>query len=106
VRGLARPALVEDSGLVVASGVEPIVDDLFLWSRLYERDASFAEGGRLLDAVRARRFATVVSEADLEHLDTAPAYERQRWAGALVSAVLDAYRLDRHEGALWVYVPR
>jgi hypothetical protein len=106
VRAIAKPALVEDSGLLVASGSEPLVDDLFLWSRLHDRDGSFGEGPPLLDAVKAHTFATIVSEADLAHLDAAPAYERQRWAGALVSAVLDGYRLDRREGALWVYVPR
>jgi len=105
-RGIAKPALVEDSGLLVANEVEPIVDDLFLWSRLYERGGSFDEGGRLIDAVGAHRFQTIVSETDLGHLDAAPAYERQRWANALVKAVLDGYRLDRHTGALWVYVPR
>ena len=103
---LAKPALVEDSGLLVASGIEPIVDDLFLWSRLYDRGGSFDEGGRLIDAVSAHRFQTIVSETDLARLDAAPAYERQRWASALVKAVLDGYRLDRHTGALWVYVPR
>ena len=60
----------------------------------------------MIDAVRAHRFQTIVSETDLGHLDAAPAYERQRWANALVKAVLDGYRLDRHTGALWVYVPR
>jgi hypothetical protein len=105
-RGIAQPALVEDSGLLVANGVEPVVDDLFLWSRLYDRRGSFVEGGVLLDAVSVHRFQTIVSETDLAHLDTAPAFERQRWASALVKVVLDGYRLDRHEGALWVYLPR
>jgi hypothetical protein len=105
-RGIAQPALVEDSGLLVAHGVEPVVDDLFLWSRLYDRGGSFVEGRALLDAVTVHRFQTIVSETDLAHLDTAPAFERQRWASALVKIVLDGYRLDRHEGALWVYVPR
>jgi hypothetical protein len=47
-----------------------------------------------------------VSEADLEHLDAAPAFERQRWTATLARAVLERYRLDRHEGPLWIYVPR
>ncbi len=106
MRTLPDPALVEDSGLLVASGREPVVDDLFLWSRLLDRGAMFSEGRALLDAVGARRFARIVSEADLEHLDEAPGYERQRWAAALVREVLDRYRLERREGALWIYVPR
>ncbi len=106
VRALPDPALVEDSGLLVAAGREPLVDDLFLWSRLLERGGTFSEGPALLDAVGTRRFVRIVSEADLERLDEAPAYERQRWAGSLVRQVLDRYRLERREGALWIYVPR
>lgn len=107
VRALPNePALVEDAGLLVAAGREPLVDDLFLWSRLYERGGSFLEGERLLGAVRERRLARVVSEADLEGIDSAPAYERQRWAAALVRAVLDGYRFERRESGLWVYVRR
>ena len=52
------------------------------------------------------RIDTVISEVDLEHLASAPAYERQRWAEPLVRAVLDRYRLDAHAGSLWIYVPR
>ena len=52
------------------------------------------------------RFRAVVSEADLEHLEEAPGFERQRWTPALARAVLERYRLDRHEGPLWIYVPR
>lgn len=111
VRALpAGPALVEDSGLLLAAGREPIVDDLFLWSRLRAQEragaTSFLEGGRLLDAVEARAFASVVSEADLEHLDAAPAYERARWHADLVDAVLARYALDRIDGSLWIYGPR
>ena len=106
VRALPDPALVEDSGLLVAAGREPLVDDLFLWSRLLDRGGTFNEGRALLDAVGTRRFVRIVSEADLERLDEAPAYERQRWAGSLVRQVLDRYRLERHEGALCLYVPR
>jgi len=77
-----------------------------LWSRLAERGGFFLEAERVLGAARDRRFVVVVSETDLERIDTAPAYERQRWAASLVRAVLEGYRLDRHEGALWTYVPR
>ncbi len=104
------PALVEDSGLLIAAGSEPIADDLFLWSRIYavanDGGGSFDEGPRLVTAVRERRFASVVSEVDLERVDRAPAYERARWHPYLVSAVLDGYVLDRKAGALWVYRPR
>jgi hypothetical protein len=106
IRAVAGPALVEDAGLLIANGTEPLVDDLFLWSRLHDTSASFEAAGPLLDAVRSHRFAAVVSEADLEHISAAPAYERQRWADTLASAVLEGYRLDHRDGALWIYVPR
>jgi hypothetical protein len=96
--------LVEDSGLLVARGALPTVDDLFLWSRLVERGT--IDAGPVLTQVANARFGAVVSEADLEHLDAAPAFERQRWTAALARAVIDRYRLDRHEGPLWIYVPR
>lgn len=106
VRALpAGPALVEDSGPLVAAGREPIVDDLFLWSRLRARGGSFAEGDELIAAVNAQRFASVVSETDLGQIDQAPAYERARWHPDLVRAVLDRYTLEGRDGALWVYVP-
>ncbi len=103
---LSDALLVEDAGLLVATGREPAVDDLFLWSRLLERGGSFREGDALLRAVRDARFAAIVSEVDLAHLDDAPAFERQRWAAPLVSAVLKGYRLDRQDGTLWIYRPR
>ena len=96
--------LVEDSGLLVARGALPTVDDLFLWSRLVERGT--IDAGPVLTQVANARFGAVASEADLEHLDAAPAFERQRWTAALARAVVDRYRLDRHEGPLWIYVPR
>ncbi|HZC31409.1 MAG TPA: hypothetical protein VE261_07815 [Gaiellaceae bacterium] len=102
----AGPALVEDSGLLVGAGREPVVDDLFLWSRLEEASSggpSFAEGPRLIEAVAARRFTTIASETDLERLDAAPAYERARWAPDLVRVVLEGYVLDHRVGALWFY---
>ena len=105
-RAIEGQVLAEDSALLVASGREPLVDDLFLWSRVYERGRPFAEGDRLLEAVGARRLDAVVSEVDLARLETAPAYERQRWADALVKRILDGYRLDRRDGALFIYVRR
>ena len=87
--------LIEDSGLLVATGREPIVDDLFLWSRNYGTGKSFREGQQLLDAVRAAQFDAIVSEVELERIDAGPGYERQRWHPALIAAVLDRYQLSR-----------
>ena len=84
--------LIEDSGLLIASGREPIVDDLFLWSRNYATGKSFLEGPALLVAVRAARFDAIVSEVDLERIDVGPGYERQRWHPDLVAAVLERYQ--------------
>jgi hypothetical protein len=91
--------LAEDSGLLVASGREPIVDDLFLWSRNYATGKSFLEGTRLLQAVRAGQFDAIVSEVDLERIDAGPGYARQRWHPDLVAAVLERYRRPTPEGA-------
>ncbi|MEP6694371.1 MAG: hypothetical protein ABJB39_06990 [Chloroflexota bacterium] len=109
--------LIEDSGLLIASGREPIVDDLFLWSRNYARGNSFLEGPRLLQAVRAGTFDAVVSEVELERIDVGPGYERQRWHPDLVAAVLERYQLRQPRvfglcrafvwcRQLFVYVPR
>ena len=48
----------------------------------------------------------MIALADLEHLDAAPGFERQRWSATLVRAVLDRYRLAQHLGDLWIYEPR
>jgi hypothetical protein len=118
--------LLEDSGLLVASGREPIVDDLFLWSRTYAADRPFLEGGELLAAVREARFDAIVSEVDLERIDVGPGYERQRWHPDLVAAVLERYQrgtrdptkpgeirviIDHCQAFVWcrqlfIYVPR
>jgi len=99
-----EPLLVEDSGLLVARGAAPTVDDLFLWSRLVERGT--IDASPILNQVASARFRAIVSEADLEHLDAAPGFERQRWTAVLARAVVERYKLDRHEGTLWIYVPR
>jgi hypothetical protein len=103
---LARggPLLVEDSGLLVANGAEPTVDDLFLWSRLVTRGT--IDAGPIVEQVRAGRFSAIAAEVDLERIESAAAFQRQRWADPLVRGILDRYRLDRHEGALWIYIPR
>ncbi len=94
VRDLPGTLLVEDSGLLVANGREPIVDDLFLWSRVYASGRFFLEGQRLLAAVRAGTFDAVVSEVELERIDAGPGYERQRWHPDLITAVLDRYQMQ------------
>jgi hypothetical protein len=89
--------LIEDSGLVVATGREPIVDDLFLWSRLYATGR--IEGAALLDAVQRGKFDAIVTEVDLGRLDAGPGYSRQRWHPDLVAAVLERYQMPiRTEG--------
>jgi hypothetical protein len=74
---------VEDSGLLVAVGREPLVDDVFLWSRNRAREVagtlSFSEGALVLESVRAGRFDAVVAEVELARLDDIGGYERQRW---------------------------
>ncbi len=96
--------LVEDSGLLVARGVQPVVDDLFLWSRLVERGV--IDDAPIIGQVMGARIDTVIAEADLEHLAAAPTFEAQRWAAPLVRVVLDRYRLEQHVGGLWIYAPR
>ena len=106
--------LVEDSGLLVANGLQPAVDDVFLWSRLRAREISggfiFPAGDQLVAAVRVGRFDAVVTEVDLASLDVVGGFERQRWHPDLVTAVLDRYALlpspDRVPGSLFVYTRR
>jgi hypothetical protein len=81
-----------------------VIDDLFLWSRLVERGIISADP--IVNQVRGGGIDSVISLTELEHLDGAPAFERQRWAGPLVRAVLDRYRLAHHVGDLWIYEPR
>jgi hypothetical protein len=96
--------LVEDSGLLVSRGIAPVVDDLFLWSRLVERGT--IDANPIVNQVQQGRIDTVIAQADLEHLDAAPGFERQRWTPVLVQAVLERYRLAQQVGDLWIYVPR
>jgi hypothetical protein len=96
--------LAEDSGLFARGVPRPVVDDLFLWSRLVERGTIDPEP--ILRQVRSGSIDSVISQVDLENLSAAPAYERQRWAPVLVDAVLERYRLETRAGTLWIYVPR
>ena len=114
VAAIPGTLLVEDSGLLVANGREPIVDDVFLWSRNRAREVegrfSFLEGERLLNAVRTGMFDAVVTEADLASLDRTGGFERQRWHPDLVAAVLERYALRPTPGLvdapLFVYMRR
>ena len=114
VRDIPGLLLIEDSGLLVANGREPLVDDIFLWSRVYahskETREQFLEGERLLVRVRARQFDAIVSEAALESLDQVGGYERQRWHPDLVAAILEGYTRRPTAGlvdpALFVYTRR
>lgn len=85
--------LSEDSGLLVATARDPVVDDLFLWSRVYGTGG--LDGRPLLDAVRAGRFDAIVTLIDLERLDAGPGFARQRWHPDLVAAVLERYHMPR-----------
>jgi hypothetical protein len=60
----------------------------------------------IVSQVRDGRIDSVIAQTDLEHLDAAPGFERQRWSRILVRAVLDRYRLAHQVGDLWIYEPR
>jgi hypothetical protein len=103
---LARtaPHLAEDSGILVANRIDPVVDDLFLWARLV---AAGAIPDEITPRARNGGFATVISAVRLEELARAPAFERQRWPEALARAILAAYRLDAPAiPGHYRYVPR
>lgn len=114
VRGIPGMLLVEDSGLLVANAREPVVDDVFLWSRVYahsqETRTSFLEGERLIAAVRSGQFDAIVSEVGLDSLDQIGGYERARWHPDLVTAILERYALrpgsGTASGPLFVYTRR
>ncbi len=107
VASIPGTLLVEDSGLLLANGREPLVDDLFLWSRNRAREVagqmSFLEGDRVLGAVRQGVFDAVVSEVALEHVDEIGGFEAQRWHPDLVAAVLERYPVRSHAMGLGGY---
>lgn len=99
----AKPQLSEESGVLIAAGIEPLVDDLFLWSRVVSRGAL---PDTITPLVGRGEIATVLSDVPLERLDEARAYERQRWPPALVRAVLERYARASGGDGVYRYVPR
>jgi hypothetical protein len=93
----------EDSGIVVAAGIDPLIDDQYVWARLV---ALGARSDDLTPRVSAGEFAAILSDVALDRIPDSTLVERQRWPAELVAAVLARYRLDRHESTLWVYVRR
>ena len=99
------PILAEDAGLLLASGRVPVIDDLFLWSRLVASHA--IDPAPILAAVSAGRYAAVVSAIDLDRSSEAPAFEQARWDPGLVAAIRSRYVLTgRLDGSLYLYRPR
>jgi hypothetical protein len=99
----AGAVYAEDSGVLVAAGREPVVDDTYVWARLVSLGMRADD---VTPRVREGAFAAVVADVDLGQLHAAPVFEQQRWPPDLVSAVLQRYRLDRHDRTLWIYLPR
>ena len=99
------PILAEDAGLLLASGRAPVIDDLFLWSRLVASHA--IDPAPILAAVAAGHYAAVVSAIDLDRWSEAPAFEQARWDPGLVAAIRSRYVLTgRLDGSLYLYRPR
>jgi hypothetical protein len=99
----AGPVYAEDSGILIASGIEPVIDDPYVWARLV---ALGVRRDEVTSQIRAADFAAVVADVALDQLEMAPLFQQQRWPPELVRAVLDRYRLERRAGTLWIYVPR
>jgi hypothetical protein len=106
--------LADDSGPLVRAGVEPVIDDLFLWSRLAE--AGVIDPAPVLERVRAGEIDLITSEVELERIGEARPFERARWHPDLVAAILARYERVTFPGApppepggpgwLWLYEPR
>ncbi len=99
--------LVEDSGLLVAAGMRPVVDDLFLWSRLVSNGS--IDPSPVVDRVSRGELSTIVSEVDLERIEEAAAVARSRWHPLLVDAVLLRYEPQGRQPVrpfIWTYRPR
>lgn len=106
--------LADDSGPLVQFGIEPVIDDLFLWSRLAE--AGMVDPGPVLERVRAGEIDVIISEVELERIGDARPFERARWHPDLVAAILARYERVTFPGApppdpagsgsIWLYRPR
>lgn len=97
------PVYAEDSGVLIAAGVEPVIDDPYVWAQLV---ALGVRADDVTPRVRAGDFAVVVSDVSLDQLEGAPQFQRERWPRELAAAVLQRYRLERQAGTLRIYVPR
>jgi hypothetical protein len=105
VAGLPRDAAyyAEDSGLLIAAGLRPAVDDPYVWARLV---ALGVRADDVTPRVEAREFRAIVSDGPLDQLASAPEFRRQRWPRALADAVLRHYQLDVSVPGAYRYVPR
>lgn len=93
----------EDSAPLIASGLEPYVDDAYVWARLV---ALGARADDVTPLVERRAFTAIVSEAPLDALASGPAYRIQRWPAAVVDAILREYALGPSVPGAYVYLPR
>jgi hypothetical protein len=93
----------EDSGVLIAAGIEPYVDDSFVWARLV---ALGVRADEVTPRVSARSFAAIVSDVPLENLQSASELERLRWPAELAREVLTNYERDRSARGAYRYVPR
>lgn len=105
VEGLPKSGVyhAEDSALLVAAGLEPYVDDAYVWAR---QVALGRRADDLTPRVAARSFTAVISDVPLDTLDRAPQFNRDRWPPALVEAVLREYTLEASVPGAYRYVPR
>src|SRR5919204_66797 len=93
----------EDSAVLVAAGIEPIVDDSFVWARVV---ALGARADDVTPRVASRSFAAIFSDVPLDDLERASELERLRWPAELARTVLTHYTLDRSIRGAYRYVPR
>ncbi|HKW78038.1 MAG TPA: hypothetical protein VJQ09_03000 [Candidatus Limnocylindria bacterium] len=93
----------EDSGLLVAAGIEPIVDDSFVWARLV---ALGVRSDDVTPRVASRSFAAILSDVPLEDIGRLSELERLRWPAELAREVVTHYELDRSVRGAYRYVPR
>lgn len=98
--------LADDSGPLVRAGIRPVIDDLFLWSRLAE--TGVIDPAPVLERVRAGEIDVIISEVRLERIADARPFERARWHPLLVRAVLERYEPFIQEAGVrvWTYRPR